>query len=122
MKNNNTLHSIFIPLPIIGLLFFIFTFSKCQTNNENVNHQKDLLLENRTTSLKGINAIDVKQKGAHIFGHLDSANLQPFIQNNIKWIALVPYGGQKDFDSSTVEYHREDSLRMIHTLLPMESG
>ena len=112
MKNSN-IHRSALVLLSIGLFFFIFTFSKCQTNNENINHQRSLAIESKATSLKGINAIDEKQRGAHIFGHLDSANLQPFIRNNFEWITLVSYGDQKDFDSPTMNYFKGDSLKMI---------
>ena len=51
-----------------------------------------------------------KQKGAHVFGPLDSINLQPFIKNNYNWITLVPFCGQNDIDSPTLVYHRGDKL------------
>lgn len=54
-----------------------------------------------------------KQRGAHIFGRLDTTNLQPFIKSNIEWITLVPFAGQKDIDSPKVTYVRRDSLAMI---------
>jgi len=51
-----------------------------------------------------------KQKGAHIFGYLDSVNLIPFKENNINWITIVPYAAQKDIDSPEVVFYRGDSL------------
>ena len=48
-----------------------------------------------------------KQRGAHVFGRLDSIRLQQFTKTNIKWITLVPYGPQRDFDSPRVDnYYR----------------
>ena len=54
-----------------------------------------------------------KQKGAHVFGRLDSINLQPFIKNKYNWITLVPFSGQNDVDSSTLVYHRRNRLDVV---------
>jgi hypothetical protein len=55
-----------------------------------------------------------KQKGAHVFGHLDSINLQPFVKNNYNWITLVPFSGQNDVDSPSLVYHRRNRLESTH--------
>lgn len=86
--------SIILP---IGLLFSLLFFSQWYPIKERFD----------------INTVDKKQKGAHVFGHLDSMSLQPFIQNNFNWITLVSFGDQKDFDSPTMTYYRGDSLEMI---------
>ena len=56
---------------------------------------------------------DEKQKGVHVFGYLDSTNLQPLIQSNFDWITMVSYGDQKDYDSPSMNYYRGDSLQTI---------
>ena len=64
-------------------------------------------------SQKDLIEVDGKHRGAHIFGHIDSTNLKPFIQNNFDWVTLVAWGHQEEFDSPEVNYHRGDSLRML---------
>lgn len=56
--------------------------------------------------------IHLKQKGAHVFGRIDSINVQSFKEKNIEWIALVPYGYQEDYQTAEVRYKRGDSLEM----------
>ena len=51
-----------------------------------------------------------KQRGAHVFGHLNAENLQPFVENNYNWVTMVPYSGQKDEDSPNLIYHRGNEL------------
>lgn len=50
-----------------------------------------------------------KQKGAHVFGKVDTNSLQPFRNNNIQWISLVSWGFQEDYNSPQVEHHNGDS-------------
>lgn len=50
-----------------------------------------------------------KQRGAHVFGRIDSISLQVLSDTNVDWITLVPYGGQSDYDSPSVRYFRNDS-------------
>jgi hypothetical protein len=52
-----------------------------------------------------------KQKGVHVFGRLDSQNIEYFVENNMEWITFVPYAGQSDYDSPDIRYQRGDSLR-----------
>ena len=55
-----------------------------------------------------------KQKGAHVFGIRDSTtNFQALIQKNIKWITLVPWGFQDNYDSPVVSHHNGDSIYII---------
>lgn len=49
--------------------------------------------------------IDTKQRGAHVFGRMDTANVQRMQQNNIEWVTLVPWASQKDFDGAEVIHH-----------------
>ena len=81
----------------IGLLLLLFLFAQWYLVNKN------------QASTVG----DTKQKGVHVFGQLDTTNLQPFLANNIEWITLVPYAAQKDIDSADVTYYRGDSLAML---------
>lgn len=54
-----------------------------------------------------------KQKGAHIFGSLDSINIQPFIEQNIEWLTLVPFSDQEDFDSPFISFHGRNTEKGI---------
>ncbi len=106
MKSEKIYPPILLAIFPVGLLMLLF--SQCYITNENVDSQKRTVLENKTTHLP-----ISKQRGAHVFGHLDSTNLQPFIQDNYKWITLVSYGDQKDFDSPTMSYFKGDSLDIM---------
>ena len=75
---------------LIGLLFY---YSPGEINKE------DFII------------VDDKQRGAHVFGYLDSTNLQPLLRSNFDWITMVPYGDQKDYDSPSMNYYRGDSLQ-----------
>lgn len=94
MKSNYIFSSIYSIIFPIGLLFLFLIFS-----------QRDLFTGNKINYLN-------KQKGVHVFGKLDSTNLQPLVQNNFDWITLVSFSSQKDIDSPTLVYYRGDSLEM----------
>ncbi|MGK0365046.1 MAG: hypothetical protein ACI85O_002109 [Saprospiraceae bacterium] len=102
MRNNNIYRSIFSIFLPVGLLFFLF--SKWHTINDYLGFQ--------STSAKLI-TIDDKQRGAHVFGRLDTTNFQPLHQTNLDWITLVPWGFQKDYDSPIMQHHYGDSLRIL---------
>ena len=57
--------------------------------------------------------IDVKHRGAHVFGRLDTANVQTLKQTNIEWVTLVEWGDQDDYDSPIVTHEFGDSLREL---------
>lgn len=54
-----------------------------------------------------------KHRGAHVFGYLDSMNIQPFVANNFDWITIVPYGNQREHDSPEIRYFRKDRLQQL---------
>lgn len=53
-----------------------------------------------------------KQRGAHVFGRIDSIDFQFLTQDHIEWVTLVPWGFQESINSSEVLHHRGDSARM----------
>jgi len=85
----------------VTLLIACCGFWNCQ--NLNVHQSSTSDLEN--TSFR-------KQRGVHVFGRMDSLNLQPILKNKYEWVTLVPYGGQKDFDTSKISYFRGDSTQL----------
>ena len=100
-----------IVLPLI-LLFFLYIFSPWLSINEHLDHKWNSTENQNGNSHKLINT-EIKQKGGHIFGRIDSSNIQPFIVNNYEWITMVFWGNQKDFDSPTVTHFKGDSLKMV---------
>ncbi len=70
-------------------------------------------MEHRTASNTDSIEINQKQKGMHIFGELDSTNVQDIIKCNIEWITFVPFGDQKNVDSPTMNYYKDDALEMM---------
>lgn len=71
-------------------------------------------LEQRTAESKRTTGIAVKdkQRGAHVFGRIDSTDFQFLRNDHIKWVTLVPYGYQEGAESAEVFHHRGDSARM----------
>ena len=57
--------------------------------------------------------LEKKQKGAYLFGRIDSQSLQPLIHTNYNWITLVSFAGQEDINSPHISYLRGDSTRII---------
>jgi len=94
MKNNK-LYSFTI------LIILAFSFVRCA------------LSQKEKQSIKGnITSIE-KQKGAHVFGRMDTSKFQKFKEDNLEWITLVAWGHQENHDSPTLGHHRGDSLQMV---------
>ena len=55
---------------------------------------------------------NTKQKGAHVFGRLDTTNFDFLTRNNIEWVTLVPWTGQNDYRSLEANHHYGDSARI----------
>ncbi len=49
-----------------------------------------------------------KQRGAHVFGRIDTSNFDFLTRNNIDWVTLVPYASQEDYDSPEVRHNRRN--------------
>lgn len=100
LKNNNIHNLIILVILPVGLFFFLFT--KWETRSEKFAHQCHLPIQKNPTQFK--------QKGAHVFGIMDSTNFQFLKRNNIEWVTMVHWGFQDDFDSPVVTHHNGDSL------------
>ena len=111
MKNDKISRLIVSILLPIGLCGCYYIFSNWPTFDESFRHQWSAMINYKSTP-SDLKEVDKKQRGAHVFGYLDSVNLQPLIQNNFDWITLVSYGAQEDVDSPTMVYYRGDSLEM----------
>ena len=103
--------SIILP---VGFLFSLFNFSQWYTKNENFDFEWKSEIENKTDQATDLFAEDDKQRGVHVFGHLDSTNLQPLIRTNVEWITLVPFADQKDYDSPLLRYHHPERRTIIN--------
>ena len=60
-------------------------------------------------------AVEEKQKGAHVFGLIDSTNFQDLINQNIEWVTLVTWANQLDYDDVKLGHHNGDSLQLQKT-------
>ena len=110
MKNDyldRTTFSIILPA---GLLICFVIFSQWNTLKVNFDYPSFLSTTPKNSCAKDAITVAEKQRGAHIFGCIDSMNIQPFIQNNYEWVTLVTWGNQKDIDSPVLTHHNGDSL------------
>lgn len=53
-----------------------------------------------------------KQKGAHIFGSLDTSNVHNISNYNLDWVAFVPWGFQPEYDSKALSNRNRDSIQI----------
>ncbi len=91
----------------LRLLFFSLVFIIANScTNENAQRNTSRL---QSANLK----VHTKQRGAHVFGHLDSLNIQDLKKNNIEWLTFVPYGSQKDYNTTDLTYHRHDAMYQL---------
>jgi hypothetical protein len=100
MKIDNSLRSISVFIKSFALLGVLLLFTQCNTKKSGDENKQVLV-------------IDDKQKGAHFFGVLDSTNFQSLKQNNIKWLTLVAWSNQKDYDSPILSHHNGDSSQIL---------
>lgn len=89
--------SLFLPL---GLLFFLFIFSQWQSIQDNFDDQPN----------SHSCVVEEKQKGAHVFGDVDSTDFDFLCRNNIEWFTLVAWSLQENCSSTHVGHHNGDSL------------
>ena len=61
----------------------------CGTNST---HKQDSKAYTQVTSIE-------KQKGAHVFGRMDSTNIHTLDAYGFDWLTFVPWGSQEDYDS-----------------------
>ncbi len=110
MKNDHILRSPFSIILPFGLLFFVLILSQWHRVNEVFDSPFNSVKEKSTQNFI---AVDDKQRGAHVFGIVDTTNFQPLVQNNLEWITMVSWGFQDDYDSPDVTHHNGDSLYML---------
>lgn len=114
MKKDSIVPSRFWIILPIGLLSFLLIISQWQTVWAFVDDQWNAAVENERTDGPAWMDGDEKQRGAHVFGKLDSTNLQALLQSNIEWVTLVSWGYQDDIDSPTItHYNTTDSLQVL---------
>lgn len=71
--------------------------------------------DNRTSLQQDLSNVVDQQRGAHVFGRLDSANVQQFKKNNIDWITLVPFCSQESHDSPELRHRQKDSMDLVRS-------
>jgi hypothetical protein len=102
MKNTNLRRSIFAVVLPLGLLFFLSLI---------LPRNADVVSDDLTPPSTEV--LGERQKGAHVFGIVDSTDFESFHQNNLEWITMVSWGFQDDFDSPVVTHHNGDSVAMM---------
>jgi len=50
---------------------------------------------------------EAKQRGAHVFSHINEKGLEEFRGLNLEWITLVPWGFQKKYDTESVSFGQD---------------
>ena len=100
-------------LSVIFPVFFIFAFShfsKSYTHSENFAYEWDHSFENSNDTIVNRYIVDGKQRGMHLFWRREllQDQIDQLLKNNIEWITFVPYGDQKDYDSNSIGYRRQD--------------
>lgn len=92
------------------LLFFGFlAFASCESVDEKLKSTKFSDLEKGSNS---INDLRAKQRGAHVFGRMDSTKFNIIHRNNIEWVTIVPWGFQTNYNSTELNHHRGDSTNI----------
>jgi len=92
-------------LVVLCLSLTLFSLSKCS--------KQSIYSNSPSVNKKSKVSPNEKQKGAHVFGRLDSLNIQQFKENKYEWITLVAYSGQQDIDSPELRYRRGDSTALL---------
>lgn len=90
-------------ISLIPLTFLAFILVQCNTVSDNFDNNSSYT--NKTSN--------DKQKGLHLFGAIDSTNLEQFAKNNFDWITLVTWSYQIDIDSPNLIFARGDSLERL---------
>ena len=86
-------------LVMLCLTFGALGLSSCSDSSAiNSTQQTDVELAGHYTG--------EKHRGAHVFGYLDSVNVQPILDCNIEWISMVPWAAQSDFGSVDLGFHK----------------
>lgn len=102
MKNNNILSSKFIILAV-GVLFFMWLITQWQNLSWNT------AIKNSASCINNAVQANEKQRGAHIFGDVDTSTA--FLpKNNIEWVTLVAWVFQENCSDSIVRHHNGDSI------------
>lgn len=100
MSRRKTWTSLLLTVALFGLLMLSLLLST--TLKEGLGYGQD-------SAVKHLPRVEGKQKGAHVFGRPDSANIQRLQQANVEWVTLVPWGHQADYNSPEVRHHNGDT-------------
>lgn len=94
--------------PLLSLLFGCVIFATCT-----IFSCAQVIEQSPKESAGKFSDERLKMKGAHVFGRIDSSNITQFQDNNIDWLALVPWAHQNNYQSADLRSHRGDSLQII---------
>ncbi len=121
-----------VVFPIFSIFAFS-QFSKYYTQSEHFDYDWNYTVENTKDTISNRYEIDGKQRGIHLFWRHDMSEKQikQLLKNNIEWITIVPYAGQKDYNSNSLGrrggkgysgWSRRDSSFMKCIILLKEKG
>ena len=110
MRKQNNRHRVRLILLATGGGFFVMVMLLWQARNKHGSSPFPSALKDQAACLQGVGPIHEKQKGAHVFGIFDTANVQFLHRNNIEWVTVVSWAYQEDIHSPIVRHHNGDSL------------
>ena len=95
--------------PVVTIFAFSH-FSKSYTHSENFDYEWNHSIENVEDTIVNRYKIDGKQRGIHLFWRREmlKEQINQLLKNNIEWITIVPYGGQKDYNSNSIGRRGQD--------------
>lgn len=88
-----------------GLLFLVFSIGLLFTETSGYAGPS----ATETSCADIVTSADYKQRGAHVYGVMDSTNFEYLNQNNIEWVTIIAWANQDDFDGPVVGHHNGDS-------------
>ncbi len=78
--------------------------------NENYEYLWDYSIENKSSSIRDLYAIDKKQRGFHIFGWTDYLDSYEALKtNNVEWITFVPFLPQERYNTPSLNGRRRQN-------------
>lgn len=94
--------SLKLMIPVL-LIVVYFQFVDSYRLGEEFDYSWDYSVENNTSTIRDLYAVDSKQRGMHVFNLLtDSTDLDILKANNFEWITIVPYLSQQEYNTPSL--------------------
>ncbi len=99
-----------LALPI-ALVTGTYKSARWHAASERFDYAWDNSIDNTTGHSIDRYTRDGKHRGVHVFGGtMTEAAIEPLLENNIEWIALVPFGWQDAYDDPNVRFTAIDGI------------